>query len=81
MPRALGLFLAVGGVSWLTFFSTSLTARLAPYNMAPGILAEVALTVWLLAVGVDGERWHHRRDRSAAGAVAMRYEPKQSRSS
>ncbi len=57
LPTAIGLFLAIGGLSWLTFFSPSLTAQLAPYNMAPGILAEVTLTLWLLIPGVDNDRW------------------------
>jgi uncharacterized protein DUF4386 len=50
-PRALGAALAIGGISWLTFASPALARALAPYNYAPGILAEGALTVWLLARG------------------------------
>jgi hypothetical protein len=64
LPSVIGLFMALGGLSWMTFFSASLTARLAPYNMAPGILAEVTLTIWLLTVGVDDRRWHMRREAS-----------------
>ncbi len=51
MPRALGIVLAIGGLSWLTFASSALAHRLSPYNYGPGILAEGALTVWLLAFG------------------------------
>jgi hypothetical protein len=28
--------------------------------MAPGILGEAALTVWLLAVGVNAQRWNEQ---------------------
>jgi hypothetical protein len=66
VPRSLGLFLAIGGLSWLTFFSPALTADLAPYNMAPGILAEVTLTLWLLLAGVDSDRWHLQKAAASA---------------
>ena len=56
LPRLLGVCLMIGGVSWLTFAWPQLSARLAPYNMAPGILAELALTIWLLARRVDVPR-------------------------
>jgi hypothetical protein len=57
--------MAFGGLGWLTFISPALSASLSPYNMAPGILGEAALTVWLLAVGVDVRRWNEQ-----AGAAA-----------
>lgn len=48
MPRALGVLLMMGGVGWLTFLPPSLARALAPYNFVPGIIAESALTLWLL---------------------------------
>jgi cbb3-type cytochrome oxidase subunit 3 len=56
LPRILGVLMAFGGLGWLTFISPALSHQLSPYNMAPGILGETALTVWLLAVGVDARR-------------------------
>ena len=53
MPRWLGLCLAIGGVSWLTFAWPALARSLSPFNYAPGILAEGALTVWLLVRGAE----------------------------
>jgi uncharacterized protein DUF4386 len=53
VPPTLGVLLAIGGVSWMTFLSPPLAHTLFPYNFAPGILAEGALTVWLLVRGVD----------------------------
>jgi hypothetical protein len=52
MPRWIGIFLMLGGLSWLTFISPGLAKNLAPYNMAPGAIAELIFTLWLLAVGV-----------------------------
>jgi len=60
LPRALGLLMAVAGAGWLTFISNDLAHGLAPYNLIPGILGEGCLTLWLLAMGVDSERWRAR---------------------
>ena len=60
LPRILGVLMAFGGLGWLTFISPALANQLSPYNMAPGILAEAALTVWLLAVGVNAQRWNEQ---------------------
>jgi hypothetical protein len=57
LPRTLGVLMALGGLSWLTFLLPSLASAIFPYNMAPGILVETALTVWLLAVGINVQRW------------------------
>lgn len=54
--------MVVGGVGWLTFSSTALARTLTPYNFAPGIVGESALTVWLLASGTQPRR---RRDSTA----------------
>jgi len=45
------------GLGWLTFVSARVATYLSPYNMLPGIVGEGALTLWLLAMGVNGERW------------------------
>ena len=57
LPRVLSILMVIGGMGWLTFLSHSLANVLTPYNMAPGILAETLLTVWLLFPGVDEQRW------------------------
>ncbi len=53
LPRFLGALMVFGGVGWLTFLSPSLSHNLAPYNFAPGLLGEGALTLWLLVRGVN----------------------------
>lgn len=62
LPRVLGVLMAFGGLGWLTFVSSTLADALTPYNLAPGILGEGALTVWLLAKGVNAERWQEQAD-------------------
>jgi hypothetical protein len=65
LPRILGVLMAVGGLGWLTFMSPTLTHSLYPYNLAPGIIGEGALTLWLLAVGLNEQRW---KEQEAAAA-------------
>ena len=57
LPRTLGVLMAIGGLGWLTFVSPQLAKSLSPYIMFPGILGEGALTLWLLAFGVNVQRW------------------------
>jgi hypothetical protein len=57
MPRVVGALMAVAGLAYITysfadFVSPSTAASLSPYAVGLGGLGEVALTVWLLAVGV-----------------------------
>ena len=48
VPAALGALMMFAGLGWLTFFSSRLATALYPYILAPGIIGEGALTVWLL---------------------------------
>jgi hypothetical protein len=66
LPRILGVLMAFGGLGWLTFISPSLAQSLSPYNMAPGILGEGVLTLWLLIMGVNVQRWHQQASVAAA---------------
>lgn len=65
VPGILGALMAFGGLGWLTFLSPPLSNYLSPYNIAPGILGEAALTVWLLAVGVNAQRWNEQANAAA----------------
>ena len=57
LPRILGVLMAFAGLGWLTFLSPPLAKHLSPYIFTPGIIGEGALTLWLLGVGVDEQRW------------------------
>ncbi len=60
LPRILGLVMAFAGLGWLTFLSPPLAKYLSPYNLAPGILGEGLLIVWLLVKGVNEQRWKEK---------------------
>jgi hypothetical protein len=65
LPRILGVLMAFAGLGWLTFLSPPLAKYLSPYILSPGILGEGALTLWLLVIGVNAQRWNEQA--SAAG--------------
>ena len=57
LPRAIGALLIVAGLGWLAHIHPPLARRLGVLAMAPGMIGEGMLTLWLLAAGVDPERW------------------------
>ena len=57
LPRVLGVLMAFGGLSWLTFISPTVASQFYPYNLAPGIFGEGVLTLWLLVIGLNEQRW------------------------
>ena len=57
LPRILGVLMVFAGLGWLTFLSPPLANYLSPYVFVPGILGEGSLTLWLLVMGVNVERW------------------------
>jgi uncharacterized protein DUF4386 len=67
LPRTLGVLMAFAGLGWLVFLSPPLASSLSPYVLAPGIIGEGSLTLWLLAKGVDAKRW---KEQAAVAGVA-----------
>jgi hypothetical protein len=65
LPRTLGKLSVLGGVGWLCFLYPPLGYRLFPYIAAFGILGAVSLILWLLAFGLNEQRW--KEQASAAG--------------
>jgi hypothetical protein len=69
LPRILGMLMAFGGLGWLTFLSPPLANYLSPYNLAPGMFGEGALTLWLLVVGVNVPKWQAQANASRVRAA------------
>jgi len=62
LPRIVGALMVFAGLGWLTLSFASLlsppfASNLFPYIMVPGILGEASLTLWLLVIGVNVQRW------------------------
>jgi hypothetical protein len=68
MPRILGILMMLAGLGWLTFISKPLSTNLTPYHYIMGGIGEISLTLWLLVMGVNAERWKQQaggEDRAA----------------
>ena len=73
VPRAIGVLLAIDGLAYLVYSFANLVApgfaaQLVPWIQLPALIGEGSLCLWLLAVGVDVERWRER----ASAALQLR---------
>ena len=60
LPGILGALMAFGGLGWLTFLSPELAKDLSPYNLIPGMFGEGVLTLWLLVMGLNLQKWQEQ---------------------
>ena len=67
LPRILGALMVIAGLGWLTVLSPPLAKYLWPYIAAPGLVVEGTLTLWLLVIGVNVQRW--KEQAIAAGSM------------
>ena len=67
MPRVLGVLMAISAPGWLVF----LYPPLANYLLVPievtGFVAEAVLMLWLLAMGVNSQRWKEQAALASIG--------------
>jgi hypothetical protein len=72
LPRILGVLMALAGLGYLIFLWPPLGDRLFfPYIAVPGVVGEGSLTLWLLILGVNTQRWKEQ----ANAAVEWRTAP------
>jgi hypothetical protein len=64
LPRILGPFMMLAGLSGLTFLAPTFAIAYFPYTML-GAVGELLLTIWLVAKGLDSEKW--KQQARAAG--------------
>jgi Domain of unknown function (DUF4386) len=65
LPRAIGVLLAIDGVTYLVYgfadlLAPGFAAHLVPWIDLPTVAGEGSLCLWLLMAGVDVERWKVR---------------------
>jgi hypothetical protein len=58
LPRIVGALMLFAGLGWLTFLFPPFAQMLAPFNLLPGAIGELSLTLWLLIKGVNVQRWN-----------------------
>ena len=62
-PRILGWIAVVGGIGWLTFLWPPLGYRFNLYIAAVALLGSLATIIWMIAYGVNEERWYQQASR------------------
>ena len=73
LPKTLGILMAVAGLGYLIFIWPSLGQKLFfPYIVIPAVLGEGALTLWLLTMGVNVEKW---RQQQASASIGKKKNP------
>jgi hypothetical protein len=65
LPRVVGVLMAIGGLAYMSysfadFVSPPLAASFSSWPLLLGTLGEVALTLWLLVVGLNASEWWKR---------------------
>jgi Domain of unknown function (DUF4386) len=58
LPRILGVLSALGGLGWLTFIYPPLGNQLFLYILLLGLVGGGSQILWLLARGVNVEKWN-----------------------
>ena len=76
LPRVIGVLLAFGALSYLTYGVAYLLApafafNLVPWIQLPSLLGEGSFCLWLLIAGVNAKRWEER----AGGPIGQRSTP------
>jgi riboflavin transporter FmnP len=57
LPHILGILMAIAGAGWLIFLVPNLPGYLSLSLEGLGICAEASLMLWLIAKGINEERW------------------------
>jgi uncharacterized protein DUF4386 len=67
LPRIVGALMALTGAGYLTYLYLPLEHALSVFLPVSNLLGEASLTLWLLVVGVNAQRW--KEEARAAGDV------------
>jgi hypothetical protein len=67
--RTIGALLAIDGLAYLCYSFTDIlapdaAAHLVPWIQLPALVGEGALCLWLLAVGINLDRWNQQASRA-----------------
>jgi len=67
LPRLLGVLLAIDGLGWMLFLSPPLASSLFPAIATASAVAELPLQLWLVVMGVNGQRWQVQAEAALIG--------------
>lgn len=74
VPRLIGALLILAGLGYMTLLAPPFAASLYPIYLAPDGLAEPALVLWLLVVGVNVQRWNEQAGRAMRASDLVLHE-------
>ena len=57
LPRILGVLMVLAGLSYVLFLSPPLARSLQPYILVFPAVGQISLSLWLLVMGVNVQRW------------------------
>jgi hypothetical protein len=57
LPRILGVLMVLAGLSYVPFLSPTLARSLQPYILVFPAVGQISLTLWLLVMGINAQRW------------------------
>jgi hypothetical protein len=57
LPRILGVLMVLAGLSYVLFLSPPLARSLQPYILVFPAVGQISLTLWLLVIGLNVQRW------------------------
>ena len=60
LPHVLGALMAQGGLVWLLDLLPELARHVSPFNTMAGLAGEGLPMLWLLAMGVNAEKWQEQ---------------------
>jgi hypothetical protein len=67
IPTIVGVLASCAGLCYLVLLAPPLASYLYPYYLAPDVVGEPVLLLWLLIVGLDPARWHQQAMAGLAG--------------
>jgi hypothetical protein len=65
LPRIFGVLLAIDGLGWMLYLYPPFAVSIFTFIAAASAVAEIPLQLWLIAMGVNPDRW--KQQASAAG--------------
>ena len=68
IPPVVGVLAACGGLCYLTLLVPPLAGYLYPWYLAPAVIGEPVLMLWLLIVGLNPGRWLQQAGQAPSGS-------------
>lgn len=72
LPRILGALMVLAGIGWLAFLAPAVAKHIGTVIEILGVAAEGLLMLWLLAMGVNVQKWQKQARETVAHPIGAR---------